>query len=122
MTTRGEPHMDKFMTKSLAALREPHVTELLEQPIISVVAWISPSGGPRTTPVWYQYEEGIFWLTSEQSSAKTKAIRGNPEVSLTIHEAGVRVLTVHGRAEVLDHVVIGHGGFVSMKQQGLAFR
>ena len=56
-------------------------------------------------------------LAHNHPSGDPKPSPDDVAMTLQVIEAG-ELLDV----EVLDHVVIAHGGFVSMKQQGLAFR
>lgn len=84
----------------------PEVTEFIARPLTGVLAWTSPSGEPRSTPLNYVWESGAIWFTTGENSAKVRALRQQPIVSFSIpSEASsppAQAVTVRGVAEISD--------------------
>lgn len=89
---------------SIALSRE--ITEFIARPLTGVLAWTSPSGEPRSTPLNYVWEDGAIWFTTNENSAKVRAIRRQPVVSFSIpSEASApppQAVTIRGVAEILE--------------------
>ena len=48
------------------------------------LATVNRDGSPQVTPVWYGYREGKFMVITHDSVLKTRNIRRDPRVSLSI--------------------------------------
>ncbi len=82
------------------------VSEFIGRPLTGVLAWTSPSGEPRSTPMNYVWEDGALWFTTGANSAKARALKRQPVISFSIpSEASsppARAVTVRGIAEISD--------------------
>lgn len=48
------------------------------------LATASRKGRPRVSPIWYAYENGIFYFTTRLGRLKGKHVKRNPAVALSI--------------------------------------
>ena len=67
----------------VAAIPESH-RDLLERPLIMILATTLPDGTPQATPVWFHFEEGYIYLNAAAGRLKDRAIRANPYVALVV--------------------------------------
>lgn len=58
--------------------------EFLEQPHVGVIATLRQDGRPYTVPVWWLYDDGVFWLTGTCNRVWCKQLRQDPRCSLCI--------------------------------------
>jgi PPOX class probable F420-dependent enzyme len=66
-------------------------------------ATVGPEGRPRVRPVWFLYENGVFWFTTRLESRRTGAdvAAGSPAaVSIASDERPYRAVIAHGTPEV----------------------
>ena len=78
---------------------------LLDAPEMAVLGTVAADGTPRTTPVWYIWEEGALWMLGESGGSSTRRLEANPACSVEIvrfdRQGGVLLhLGLRGRAEV----------------------
>jgi PPOX class probable F420-dependent enzyme len=75
--------------------------DLLEQPIVAVLATYRQNGSVLLSPVWFEYREGTFnvWVGGE-NEGKAKHVAADPRASLVIHEQTLpyRGVEIAGRA------------------------
>ena len=78
------------------------IEEFLAQPVVAVLSWLTPRGEIASSPVWYEYRDGKFYLASSSVFAKVRAMRKRPMVSLCVQDPAppYRYVTVRARAEV----------------------
>jgi len=50
----------------------------------AVMATIRPSGAPHSVACWYEWRDGRFLLTLDQSRARLRYLQADPRVSLTV--------------------------------------
>ena len=77
--------------------------DLIEKPIVSTLATITPSGKPHTTAIWRLYSGSHILFITSRGVQKEKNLQANPEVSLMILdlENPYRYLEVRG---VVDEI------------------
>ncbi len=81
---------------------------LLERDIPAHVATLDGRGYPRLTPLWFLYEDGVFYMTSVRGKTHLMDISRDPRVSLIVEEEdppGARTyrrVKVVGRASLAD--------------------
>lgn len=84
----------------------PEIEHFIARPLTGVLAWTSPSGEPRSTPLNYVWEDGAIWFTTGGNSPKVRAFRERPIVSFSIpSEASSpppQAVTVRGAAEIFE--------------------
>lgn len=85
--------------------RSVDLDEFLQRPLFAHLATASEHG-PRTSPVWFLWEDGAIWILAHRTSSSfDKRIERDPRCSLGIVDADLTTGTVHhvgmrGRATV----------------------
>ena len=84
-------------------MRPERMESFLRRPNVAVLTWITASGEPMATPIWYRYEDGRFLMHTGYENAKTRAIERNDRVCLCIQDPQppYRYVTVRGRARII---------------------
>jgi PPOX class probable F420-dependent enzyme len=75
----------------------------LDEVRLAYFATVGPDGGPRVRPVWFLYENGVFWFTTRLESRRTGAdvAAGSPAaVSIASEERPYRAVIARGTPEV----------------------
>ena len=72
--------------------------------LIATLSCVKDNGYPYSVPVWYQWEEGRFWIVSRSRAEWSLYIERNPRVSLAIteHHPPLRRVLVEGKAELVS--------------------
>jgi PPOX class probable F420-dependent enzyme len=76
----------------------------LQQPYVGVLATLRRDGMPYTVPVWWLWDDGVFWLTGTYSRVWCKQLLRDSRASLCI-EAGppdTGHVGVDGRVEAFE--------------------
>jgi PPOX class probable F420-dependent enzyme len=60
--------------------------ELLGRPNPAVVGTVRSDGSPHTAATWYDWENGRVLLNMDESRARLRHLRANPNVSLTVFD------------------------------------
>ncbi len=83
-------------------LPPPQAERFLHGRHIAVLTTINTDGTPLQTPVWYLYQDGLFYIRTSSKSAKARNIRRDPRVSLCVQDERppYRGVTVKGTASV----------------------
>lgn len=69
---------------------------------------LDDEGWPYVVPVWYQYQDGGFYIIPRARSIWAKYIKKDPRVYICIDTPeGMRKVMVRGKAEVLEEAVLG---------------
>jgi PPOX class probable F420-dependent enzyme len=77
----------------------PALERFLRQPNPAVIATVRPDGAPATTASWYDWIGERILLSMVKSSPRTRNVRGNPALSLTILDRDwYHHLSLRGRA------------------------
>ncbi|MFD6156526.1 pyridoxamine 5'-phosphate oxidase family protein [Nocardia sp. NPDC060256] len=72
-------------------LDAPERGELLTMDVVAHLATIDSDGYPHVTPIWFVWEGGSFYLTSDPGRPHLSRIMRNPKVGLVIDvEAALR--------------------------------
>jgi nitroimidazol reductase NimA-like FMN-containing flavoprotein (pyridoxamine 5'-phosphate oxidase superfamily) len=82
------------------------IDEFLAEPITGQLA----TNGPTIRPMWYQWEDGAFWIISGPWAKLLGRVQKDPEVALCIDvgdfESGqVKQVCVYGAVEIRDYDV-----------------
>ncbi len=77
----------------------PSHRDLLERPVLAVLATIMPDGTPQASPVWVDYHEGYIRFNSAKGRQKDRNVRARPFVSLVLVDPDnpYRYLEIRGR-------------------------
>jgi len=78
---------------------------VLSRPLVASLATVTASRHPRTTPVWFTWENDALWMLSDVSASSAQRIAANPAVAVDIvdhdNAAGIlRHLGLRGRASL----------------------
>ena len=65
-------------------LSKSELKVFLDEPRMAHLATSSTTGNPRVSPIWYVYENGVFYFTTRLGRLKGKHIQENPRVALSI--------------------------------------
>jgi PPOX class probable F420-dependent enzyme len=78
--------------------------EMLERPLVAVLATYRTDGGVLLSPVWHQWRDGGFDVVVYSSDIKVKHLRRDPRASVLVyeHEPPYRGLEARGEAQILD--------------------
>jgi PPOX class probable F420-dependent enzyme len=78
------------------------LTELLEQPLVAVLATYRRDGGVLLSPVWHQWRDGGFDVVVYSGDIKLQHLRRDPRASIVVyeHEPPYRGLEVRGDARL----------------------
>ena len=95
---------------------------VLRLPLMAHLSTICPEG-PRGTPVWFLWEEGVLWIPGDTGSHFVQRIEADPRVAVDIVEydnaAGIlQHVGLRGSAELGDTDVPARFGRVLAKYLG----
>lgn len=65
-------------------LSKSELKVFLNEPRMAHLATSSKTGNLRVSPIWYLYENGVFYFTTRLGRVKGKHIKENPRVALSI--------------------------------------
>jgi PPOX class probable F420-dependent enzyme len=68
-------------------LRLDEIGDLLEYPLIAVLATIRADGGILLSPVWQEWREGGFNLFSAEGDVKIRHLRADPRATVVVFES-----------------------------------
>lgn len=82
----------------MVTIPETH-RDLVERPIVAVLATVNPDGTPQASPVWFDYVDGYIRVNSAKGRQKDRNMRERPYVSLVIVDPDnpYRYLEIRGR-------------------------
>jgi len=99
MTTRFESLEDA----SGFVLTEQQRQRLLAGQIECTFCWTNRDGHPIGITQAFVYMDGVFWMLSEQSRARVRAVRRDPRTSLVVSAFGKsKSLSYKGTTEVVE--------------------
>ena len=80
-------------------------TKTLDRLSSELIIWmttVTPQGRPQTSPVWFLWEDPVFWVYSLDPTARLDNIAANPLVSLNLNcdDHGSDIVTVEGTAVI----------------------
>ena len=98
--------MSSKRTTESAPMQKPMKSEAIErflrEPNVAVLSWLTPKGEVASSPVWYEYRDGKFYVVTSTAFLKLRSMRKNPAVSLCVQDTAppYRYVTFRARAEV----------------------
>ena len=63
---------------------DPIYKQLLDKPVVMVLAVIGADGRPGLTPMWFDYEDDHILVNTAEQRPKCKWIRNNPQLTLLL--------------------------------------
>jgi PPOX class probable F420-dependent enzyme len=78
------------------------INEFLQASRHAVIGVNRPEGPPHLSPVWYLYEDGVFYISIATTTVKYRLLQRDPRVSLCIDggHPDYRTVIVAGVAEL----------------------
>lgn len=83
------------------ALSTEHLTELLSEPHVAVVAIPREGRAPLATPVWYDRNDDALWIVVERESVKARLLAVGSSASLCIERTTPSVRYATAEASVV---------------------
>ncbi len=80
------------------------LAKFLAQANLLVIATITPEGYPHLTPVWFKFDNGVFYFSTTRERKKTKNLAKNKKVGFAIapSELSYKAVVGFGDAQILD--------------------
>ncbi len=80
------------------------VAGLLDGPNLARLAYIGTDGRPRVVPIWFAFADGEILMVTSPKADKTRALRANGAVALTIDSSKppYNVLLLEGDVQLED--------------------
>jgi PPOX class probable F420-dependent enzyme len=88
-------------------MKPDELEPFLHEPRVAVLSTVGADGTPLPTPIWYEYRDGKFLMSTGKKSQKAKNIQANPRVSLCIDERSMpyKGVAALGTATISDEDV-----------------
>ncbi|MEM0074925.1 MAG: pyridoxamine 5'-phosphate oxidase family protein [Conexivisphaerales archaeon] len=88
--------------------------------IIAKIATVDKNGWPSVNPVWYEYNEGYFYLVTKEKVSFVPNIRNDNRVALCIEnwEIPYKRVIVKGVAEFIDQDWVEMGRRMTLRYLG----
>lgn len=92
-----------------ALIPRSHV-DLLERPLLGVLATALPDGTLQAQPVWYDHEGFVVRINTMRGFRKERNTRADPRVTLLIVDADDqgRWIEIRGRARLVEDGALAH--------------
>jgi PPOX class probable F420-dependent enzyme len=92
--------------------------DLLELPLVAVLATYRMDGGVLLSPVWHQWRDGGFDVAVYSTDIKVKHLRRDPRASIVVyeHEPPYRGIEVRGEARLVPE-----GGLDALTSMALRY-
>jgi PPOX class probable F420-dependent enzyme len=83
-------------------LRAEDLGDLLERPLVAVLATYRRDGSVLLSPVWHEWRNGGFNVATGGNDIKTRHLRRDPRASIVVyeHERPYRGIEVRGEARL----------------------
>ena len=83
-------------------LSKSELISFLNEVRMAHLATSSKHGKPRVSPIWFLYEDGVFYFTTRLSRVKGRHIKTNPvALSIATDERPYRAVCAFGRAAIV---------------------
>ena len=81
--------------------------DLLDKPLVAVLATLRTDGTVLLSPVWYEWRDGGFNIWVEQQNVKARHLRRDPRATIVVAESDppLRGIEVRGLARFIEQGV-----------------
>jgi len=78
--------------------------DLLDQPLVAVLATLRPDGTVLLSPVWHEWRDGGFNVWAEEENVKARHLRRDRRTTILVAESGppFRGVEVRGEARFVE--------------------
>lgn len=85
-------------------LSKAELEAFLEEPRLAHLATTSREGKLRVSPIWYVYQDGLFYFTTRLGRVKGHHIQSSPSVALSIatDRRPYRAVCAFGKARIVE--------------------
>jgi PPOX class probable F420-dependent enzyme len=96
------------------------IKQFLARPLIAHVTSLRADGSPHTVPVWYQYEDGRFYVFTPSPSVKIANLKRDPRLSISIasEDEPYQYVVADGVAELSEERRLERGGAIASRYRG----
>jgi PPOX class probable F420-dependent enzyme len=86
--------------------------DLLDQPLLAVLATYRPDANVLLSPVWHEWRDGGFNIVSGSHGIKAQHLRRDPRAAVVVCEQvpPYRGVELHGEPELITGSVVGEVG------------
>jgi PPOX class probable F420-dependent enzyme len=93
----------------------------LARPLVAVLTTLKPDGSPTASPVWYEFDGGIFYFWIGAGSAKARNIRSNARAAVCIasHEEPYQYVVAEGTCVIRETEVPARCYSISRRYYGV---
>jgi PPOX class probable F420-dependent enzyme len=101
--------------------------DLLERPLVAILATYRANGEALLSPVWHEWRDGGFNVVVGIDDAKARHLRRDPRAGLVVfdQEPPYRGLELRGRARFVEEGVVDAGNRIAKRylgeERGLAY-
>jgi PPOX class probable F420-dependent enzyme len=80
------------------------INSFLKQPLHAIMGLNRLHGSPHLSPVWYIYQDELFYISITVDTVKFRILKQDPQVTLCIDggRADVRTVIVFGTARIIE--------------------
>ncbi len=80
------------------------IGDLLERPLVAVLATLRADGSILLSPVWHEWRGGAFHVWIGERDVKARHLRRDPRASIVVAESAppLRGIEVRGSAELIE--------------------
>ncbi len=88
----------------MTAMTSTQIETFLQAPRHAVVGTNRADGPPQLSPVWYVYQDGHFYISVGEGSAKHRNLARDPRISVCVDGCypDYRTIIVYGTAQVVE--------------------
>ncbi len=65
-------------------MTDDQINEFLQQPLVAVISTVDAEGRPRSTPIWFHWENGAAYMFTSRGTLKWRNLERNPHASLCV--------------------------------------
>lgn len=101
-------------------MTDQELNEYLSRPLLVTVATVRADGSPQLSPIWYEYEAGVFYLWVGANTVKVRNLRRDPRISLCIanHDEPYKYVVAEGTCEIVTEGMLEHSRSMAIRYYG----
>lgn len=96
--------MARFSNPVTPGMNPGQLRDFLSKPFLMHIATVTPEGYPHVTPVWFEYDGGVFKISTTRERKKTRNLLRSPKTGFSIAQPNLPYAAVvgYGDATVAD--------------------